>query len=95
MTSPFSGSGIGGRSLSARQERAAASAAPPAPSAAQPGSVAALWQSATESPEQREIAGAIYARLKAGAQVDDVTDLIGRLRQSVTRRARVVGQGGQ
>ena len=95
MTSPFFGSGLGGRPLFPRrdQPRAAVPTEPAGPSGSAPYGAVAQWRAATEGPEQREIAGQIYTRLKAGASVDEVTDLVGRLRQSVTRRARGVQEG--
>lgn len=40
-----------------------------------------------ESPRQQQIAGEIYDQLKAGASVDDVKHLIGRLSQAATDTA--------
>lgn len=91
MSSPFSGSGLGGQPLSPRHERRGG-AEPVAADPPRPGT-AAQWKSTIESPQQREIAGQIYTRLKSGADVGEVTDLIEQLRGAVSRRARTRAQG--
>jgi hypothetical protein len=51
--------------------------------------------SAGGSPQQREIAQRIYTRLKDGASVDDVKDLIGELSRATTAQARNRRRGGR
>lgn len=46
------------------------------------------------SPRQEEIARHIYARLKAGADVDDVKSLIGDLSRAATEQAHRSSYGG-
>lgn len=50
------------------------------------------------TPQQQEIAGSIYQELKAGAHVDDIKHLIGKLSRTATEDARnrgAVRHGGR
>jgi hypothetical protein len=48
---------------------------------------------AGRTPQQKEIADSIYQELKAGAHVDDIKHLIGRLSRTATEDARNRGAG--
>lgn len=68
--------------------------AAPGAAPSRPADVAAVL-AAAGSPRQRELAGEIYARLKAGGDVDDVTDLIGELSRVASAPSQRTFPGGK
>lgn len=94
MSFVWRGAGLGGRPIpdGSTPHRRSATPPPSASSAsAQPpqdDDRPRAYEAAIQSPQQRELAGLIYARLKAGSDVDDVRDLIARLRGTVVGQAR-------
>lgn len=87
MSSVWRGAGLGGRPIPDGSTPHRRSATPP-PGAPQADDRPRAYEAAIQSPQQRELAGLIYARLKAGSAVDDVRDLIARLRGTVVGQAR-------